>query len=304
MTLQQLKYFLEMCETLHYTQAAKHLNISQPSLSYSLNQLSDELGVPLFEKDGKKISLTEYGEVFQTYVESSLQILSQGEQQLRNMANPLGGNISLGYIYSVSFDAIPQLIDEFYINQGDRSIHFSFQVNMTNLLIESLVQGTLDVVLAPMPETSPDCIESVPILDQELYLLVYYGHPLAEREYVTVDDFKDEKFVMINKGTNLFLQTDHLFKRHGIVPEIVFKVDECNSMAAFVGAQLGVAIMPKIPSLDSYKVIAIPFKDMEMSRTISLLWNNRNQPDPALRSFIEYFAATRDTKRSGDKIII
>lgn len=293
MTLQQLKYFLEMCETLHYTKAAKNLNISQPSLSYALNQLSEELGVPLFEKDGKTILLTQYGEVFQTYVESAMQILSQGEQQLRNMANPNGGNINLGYIYSVSFDAIPKLIDEFYVNQGDRSTNFSFQVNMTNLLIESLAQGNLDVVLAPLPESVPDFIQSVPILEQELFLLVYNGHPLAHREYVTIEDFKDEKFVMINKGTNLFMQTDALFRKHNIMPEIVFKVDECNSMAAFVGAKLCVAIMPQIPSLDSYKVIAIPFKDREMFRTINLLWNNRIEQSSALRTFVEYFSMTR-----------
>ncbi|MBP2026507.1 DNA-binding transcriptional LysR family regulator [Acetoanaerobium pronyense] len=293
MTLQQLKYFLEVCNTLHYTRASENLNISQPSLSYALNQLSDELGAPLFKKNGKKILLTEYGEVFQTYVESSLQILAQGEQQIKNMINPQIKNINLGYIYSVSFDVVPKLIDEFYISQGDRKINFSFQVNMTNSLIEELEKGTLDVILSPPPDVSYDFIDSIPILEQELFLLVYEGHTLANKPSVTADDFKNEKFVMINKKTNLYLQTEALFKKHNIFPETVFKVDECNSMAAFVGAQLGVAIMPQIPSLDNYKVIAIPFKDKKMSRTISLLWNKKNPKHEALKKFIDYFDASR-----------
>jgi DNA-binding transcriptional LysR family regulator len=291
MTLQQLRYFTEMAGTLHYTRAAEQLNVSQPSLSYALSELSKELGVPLFHKEGKKVSLTEYGEAFLPYVESALSILDQGEAQLSTMNQPTEGIINLGYIYSVSFDAIPHLIDEFYIHQGNRNIHFTFQVNMTNTLIEKLMDCSLDVVMAPQPEVVAEGIEAIPVFQQELYLMVYNDHPLAGRTSVTFEDFKDEKFVMINKKTDLYVQTEALFKSHNLMPDIAFKVDECNSMAAFVGSQLGVAIMPKIPSLENYKVTAIPFEGRPWSRTICLLWNTKCRANPALRSFINYFTA-------------
>ena len=78
-------------------------------------------------------------------------------------------------------------------------------------------------------------------------------------------------------------------------PDIFFEVDECNSMASFVGAQLGIAIMPKIPSLDSYKVIAIPFKGRTVSRTINLLWNNSIRHTPALKNFLDYYISSRSS---------
>lgn len=289
MTLQQLKYFVEMSYMLHYTKAAEELKISQPSLSYALNQLSEELGVPLFKKNGKKVELTEYGEAFLPYAESALNILSQGEQHIKKMLNPTAGIINLGYIYSVSFDAVPSLIDEFYVYQGNRNIHFNFQVNMTHILMEKLIDGSLDVVLAPMPESVNDHIDYLPIFKQELFLVVYNDHPLVNKSSVTIEDFKNEKLVMINKKTNLYIQTENMFKRHNIMPDIAFKVDECNSMAAFVGAQLGVAVMPNIPSLDSYKVTAIPFEGRTMSRTICIVWNKKRQLSPAMKSFIDYY---------------
>lgn len=289
MTLQQLKYFVEMSYMLHYTKAAEELKISQPSLSYALNQLSEELGVPLFKKNGKKVELTEYGEAFLPYAESALNILSQGEQHIKKMLNPTAGIINLGYIYSVSFDAVPSLIDEFYVYQGNRNIHFNFQVNMTHILMEKLIDGSLDVVLAPMPESVNDHIDYLPIFKQELFLVVYNDHPLVNKSSVTIEDFKNEKLVMINKKTNLYIQTENMFKRHNIMPDIAFKVDECNSMAAFVGAQLGVAVMPNIPSLDSYKVTAIPFEGRTMNRTICIVWNKKRQLSPAMKSFIDYY---------------
>ncbi|NLY36235.1 MAG: LysR family transcriptional regulator [Tissierellia bacterium] len=292
MTLQQLIYFVKMSNTLHYTNAAEQLNISQPSLSYSIGELSRELGVPLFEKNGKTISLSEYGEAFLPYVESALNILQQGEAQLVTMKNPSSGNINLGYIYSVSFDAIPYLIDQFYTYQGNNNIHFNFQVNITNTLIEKLLDGRLDVILAPLPEVANENIESIPFFKQELFLVVYNDHPLAIKKSVKPEDIGNEKFIAINKRTDLFLQTDALFRSHNLVPEIEFVVDECNSMAAFVGSKLGITIMPKIPSLSSYNVTAIPFEGSPLTRTIYLHWNTRKQMSPALNSFLEHYKST------------
>lgn len=288
MTLQQLRYFIEMANTLHYTRAAENMNISQPSLSYAITQLEKALGAQLFMKEGMQISLTEYGKAFLPYAESALNILSQGEMQLDKMHNPSTGNISLGYIYTVSFDSIPQLIEEFYNYMGNRNINFSFQVNMTNLLIKKLLEGKLDVVMAPYTETANEPIKAIPIFEQELFLIVYNSHPLSKRASISVDKLRDEKFIMINKATDLYLQTANLFKHYNVKPNVFFEVDECNSMASFVGAQLGIAIMPIIPSLVNYKVTAIPFEDKIAKRTVSILWNSSINCTPALNRFLEY----------------
>ncbi len=288
MTLDQLRYFIETARTLHFTKAAEQLNISQPSLSYALSQLSKSLGVPLFVKEGIKISLTEYGEAFLPYAESAINILSQGEIQLNKMQDPANGNINLGYIYSVSFGALPQLIEEFYAYLGSRNINFNFQVNTTNVLIKKLLEGYLDVVMAPFAELSNEYIESIPLFKQELFLIVNKSHPLAKNKEVKVQDIRNERLIMIKKETDLFYQTNLLFNRYNITPNIYFEVDECNSMASFVGAQLGVAIMPRIPALDSYNVIPIPFAEEHVYRTISIFWNSNIRPKPVLKSFLEY----------------
>ncbi|MCK9217955.1 MAG: LysR family transcriptional regulator [Firmicutes bacterium] len=288
MTLQQLRYFVKIADTLHYTRAAEELNISQPSLSYAITQLSKELDVPLFKKDGIKVYLTEYGEAFLPYAESALNILNQGEIQLSKMLNPSKGNINLGYIYTVSFDAIPHLIESFYNFLGNRNINFNFQVNMTNLLIKKLTQGHLDVVMAPHTEISNEYIKSIPVFVQELYLIVYKDHPLAGHTTVTGNDIRNEKFIMIKKESDLYVQTVSYFKKNSIIPNVFFEVDECNSMASFVGAKLGIAIMPKIPSLESYKVTAIPFKGNALNRTISIYWNEGIKHSVALKKFLDY----------------
>ena len=78
MTLLQLQYFETLARVLHYTHAAEELHIAQPSLSYSINELEKELGVKLFEKQNRKICLTDYGERFLPYVQKSLMLMEEG----------------------------------------------------------------------------------------------------------------------------------------------------------------------------------------------------------------------------------
>ena len=122
MTLQELRYFCVTAEVLHYTRASRLLYISQPSLSYAISKLEQELGVPLFKKNGKKVTLTKYGEEFLPYAKRALAELSEGTERLREMKVPTSGGISLGYIYSVagkpdiaSIDYIPIYRQELYL---------------------------------------------------------------------------------------------------------------------------------------------------------------------------------------------
>lgn len=291
MTLQQLKYFVEMSHTQHYTRSAEKLNISQPSLSYAISQLSEELGAPLFKTSGKKVHITNIGEAFLPYAESALNIIQQGEAHINQLISPTHGNINLGYIYSVSFDLIPHLIEEFYDAQGNRNVNFNLQVNMTNSLINNLLNGSLDAVIAPLPEATNESICSLPIFNQELFVMVSVDHPLRSKASVKIEELANEKLIMMNKKTDLFIQTDLMFKKHNLFPQTAFVVDECNSMASFVGASLGIGLMPKIPSLDSYKVVAIPIENRIMTRTIKLLWNKDVNPSPALKIFLDHFKA-------------
>ena len=112
MTLQELRYFCVTAEVLHYTRASRLLYISQPSLSYALNKLEQELGVSLFKKDGKKVTLTKYGEEFLPYAKRALAELSEGTEHLREMKVPASGGINMGYIYSVSFSALPEFVNK------------------------------------------------------------------------------------------------------------------------------------------------------------------------------------------------
>lgn len=77
MNLRHLEFFITLAKTEHMAKAAELLDISQPSLSYAINSLEEELGAPLFERDGRNIKLTNYGKIYLKYAQSSLNILKK-----------------------------------------------------------------------------------------------------------------------------------------------------------------------------------------------------------------------------------
>lgn len=110
MNLSQLYYFRKLAEVKHYTHAAEELFISQPTLSNSISQLERELGIPLFEREGRKIKLTKYGEEFYQYATEAVNALEKGIALAHEHAGSPTGSIDIGAIYTIQSDYLPSLI--------------------------------------------------------------------------------------------------------------------------------------------------------------------------------------------------
>jgi DNA-binding transcriptional LysR family regulator len=282
MTLQELRYFCVTAEVLHYTRASRLLYISQPSLSYAINKLEQELGVPLFEKNGKRVSLTKYGEEFLPYAKRALTEISEGIEHLREMKVPSSGGISMGYLYSVSFSALPDFVNRFYRHQGNEQTAFRFRQGKAGELIEQLLNGSLDFLIAERPDmASIDCI---PVYRQELYLIVPATHRLADADSVTLADIEGERFISLNHETLSYHKLEKEFKRFEFEPNTIIEADEYSSIAASVSTGAGVAIMPILPILDSFNVRKIPFADSSMYRDICLLRSSSHEMSAAAKS--------------------
>lgn len=286
MTLQELRYFCVTAEVLHYTKAASLLYISQPSLSYALGKLEKELNVPLFEKHGKKVSLTKYGKEFLPYAKRALSELSSGIEHLEELKQPAAGIISLGYIYSVSFALLPTFVDRFYAYQGSDQTAFRFHQGTAGELIEQLLGGSLDLLIAG--RTDIRSIDCLPIYRQQLFLAVPASHRLAAREAVSLSDISEENFISITHDAGIYRQLETQFKMADITPHTVFEADEYSSIAASVTTGAGVAIMPKLPILDNFNVKLIPFEEDSMTREVCLLRCASYEMTPAVKNAWEF----------------
>ena len=125
MNLSHLRYFVRLAETRHYTKAAEQMYISQPSLSHAIAQLEQELGVPLFEKSGRNVELTQFGEVFLKQVCQSLEILDGSVDYLHRIAAG-NGVVRLGLLRTLGVEYVPALAASFKRQNADKNVDFTF----------------------------------------------------------------------------------------------------------------------------------------------------------------------------------
>ena len=146
MNLSHLQYFRELAQVQHYTKAAHNLFISQPTLSHSIAALEDELGVKLFEKNGRTVKLTDDGALFAQYVERSLDALEDGIGELEKRKGRLSGTVRLGAIHSVRSAFLPEAVLAYRRTHGNL-VELKIDQGSTKELLDYLHTGENDLAI-------------------------------------------------------------------------------------------------------------------------------------------------------------
>lgn len=288
MNLQQLSYFKTIAELKHFTKAANRLIIGQSTLSHSIQNFEDELGVKLFSRQGKSIALTKYGELFLPYVNGTLDTLNEGIRMLKEQTDPDSGTVSICYPPSIA-PFIPYIITK-YIADTDRvNTHFNTHQGPSDDKIHDMVASGNDDVALCNVEIAED-IDCLDIGEHELVLLVSKEHRLAERESIELNEINGEKFIAYDRDTYLRRKTDLILKEHNIEINIMAETAQDNVIYGLAGSNHGVAITPRPVGILPESIHALRINDPRFVIKLGLCWNSENYISPAVRNFINYFA--------------
>jgi Transcriptional regulator len=287
MNLKHLEYFRLLAKMEHYTQAAEQLCITQPSLTYAISELEKELGTYLFEKQGRNIRLTKYGQFFLSYVDNALNELQKGEKKLRELVSPSHGSIDLAFIYTLGPHFVPTMIQSFFSNEANKNISFSFSQGNTKNIIQELKEEKFDLAFCSFVDNEPD-IDFVPLSRQELVVIVPFNHPLAVYDCIDLKDTAPYPFVLFNKKSGIRPLIDSLFAKVGVTPQIICEVEEDSAVAGLVSVNYGIAILPRIWILQHFNVKILPIKNPTHERFIYLASIKNRYLSPAVHLFRDF----------------
>lgn len=222
----RFEYFLKLAECLSFTKAADELFISQPTLSREIGLLEAELGVQLFDRRRKNITLTKEGvhmlPVIQRYVEQGRYIL----QTAQSLGNGESGIINLGYSGTADSRLLAMLLNR--AAQTYPNISFNLTLASHARLIMMLREGALDIALSisPVMGRLPD-IYALPISTKRSWLCLPKGHPLAKRPIVTAEALRDQTIIMSSYTDSPYILES--VQNHFRSQNIHFNIAYCNS---------------------------------------------------------------------------
>lgn len=289
MNLRHLQFFVKLAQTQHMAKAAELLGISQPSLSYAISSLEDELGVPLFEKDGRNIKLTNYGKIYLNYVQGSLSQLEEGSEYIRELLDVNRGHINLGFTFTMGQDLVPRLVHEFLKEPEREKINFTFNQGTTAELIQDLIDDKLDLVLASSPNKQQlDQINTCHLVNQEIMAAVPLKHPLAKRKSITLKELAKYPMILYSKDSGFRPDIDQLFKQESITPNIKLESTEDHTIIGFVHWGYGVAIIPHLPQLANNQVKLLHLDVKQNWHPMFIMTKNNHFLTPSTSLFFDF----------------
>lgn len=281
----QIQYFQTVARTQHFTRAAQLLSISQPALSRSISRLESELGVLLFERQGRNIVLNQYGKMFLARVERSIQEIEIGKQELQDAIDPDRGNVSLAFLHSLGIQFVPELISSFQSHYPQ--VTFQFYQSSSDVLLDLLRQGSTDIALYATMQPQ-EGIRWEPLMKEELFVIVSSQHPLAQYDEVELQAIVHEPFIALKRGYGLRNITDKLFLDAGFTPHITFEGEDISTVAGLVATKLGVSLVPDVKVLDKEKIKLLRVSHPHCSRTIGIAWKEARYLSPVAKRFLSH----------------
>jgi DNA-binding transcriptional LysR family regulator len=291
MNLLQLSYFRVVARTGHMTKAAEELSIAQPSLSKTIGHLEKEIGVPLFDRQGRSIQLNRFGKAFLEHVETMFYELEEGQRKVRDMAGLEYGEVSL---VSASIYWLPELLHSFQMLHP--SVRFRLSQCPLSEMPQRLEGGTCDFCFLSTPLIKPG-IQWKALLREEIILVVPPGHRLARQKIIPLQEVAQESVVIEKVGSGLRDLVDTFCQQAGFTLRIAYEIDEPAALYEFVKAHLGVAFVPALMKKQIHEQALLPLRltDPICLRTFGIAWHQEHYLSEAARTFqqfiVEHFAA-------------
>jgi DNA-binding transcriptional LysR family regulator len=289
MDLPTVRWFLAVAGHGHMTEAAAELRISQPGLSRAIARLERELGMPLFDREGRNLRLNRYGEVFREHARRLVAEEEAARRALAQAADPGHGEIRLGFLHTQGASLVPDLIRRH--RRRHPRVTFRLLQDSSERMVAAVRTGEADLaIVSPRPDDP--ALSWRPLIVERLLLAVPAGHRLARRSGARLADAAGEPFIAMRPGYGLRTITDELTRKAGIQPEIAFEGEEISTVSGLVGAGLGVAIVPPPPQGEGVR--HLPLGDPAASRTLGLTWVTARTRTPAVDNFLTFASGALD----------
>lgn len=285
MELRQLKYFIEVAEREHVSEAAEHLHVAQSAVSRQIANLEDELGVQLFEREGRNVKLTPIGKIFLTHSQSILKSVDRAVEQVSAYLDPERGSIKIGFPTSLASHLLPTVISAF--KEKYPNVRFQLRQGSYYFLTEGVKNRDLDLAfLGPVP-TDDFLLTGNILFTERIFALLPSNHILSERKSLRLRDLRNDEFVLFPEGYILQKIAIDACKQEGFLPNINAEGEDLDAIKGLVSAGMGVTLLPESTFYDTVPkfTVRVPIEDPIISRTVGIIVPSNRELPPSVQTF-------------------
>lgn len=276
MELRHLRYCVALAEVQNFTRAAERTHVTQSTLSHQIKQLEDELGVALFNRSGKSVTLTEAGRDFVDSIAPILKNVDAAVGALKSTPDQLTGELRIAATHSFNVQLIPQCLAAFMAKFPQ--VRVVVEELSGDQIAQGLEAGTLDLGVSYRPAV-PRGLWFEPLFNEELKLIMNKAHPLAKRKRVRMVELNGVQLALLTRNFSTRQMLDECFQAAGAEPQVVAELNAISPMVELV-RQTGLCSIVSDNALSSEPdLVTVALENPTPIRTPGLLWNrDRERP--------------------------
>lgn len=294
MNLHHLRIFYTVAQRRSITAAAADLLLSQPAVSLQLKALEKELGLPLFERGGAKLRLTQAGEVLYRSAVSILHAKDEGERAITELRDATKGRLLLGAGTTGGMYVLPRIVQAYKGLWPETEI--LLQIGTTDQILERLLQNVIDMGMVGGPiEDRRFTVEAVGV--DELVLIAAPSHPTASLGKVTLKDLGGVPFIAPEAGSRTRQLVERKLREAGVLLRIAMQLPGTEGVKRAVEAGLGVGMVSRY-AVESECLTGVlrhvPIEGWGLARPMNLVYRNQKYFSPVgdrFRAFVKSYGA-------------
>jgi len=298
-TLRQLRTFKTVADLKSFSLAAQHLRLSQPSISYQVKELEEALGLPLLDRLGKRVHLTEAGSVLYSYARRTLDVLDEAALALEEMRGIKRGNLRVGASTTVGIYLLPAALGAF--KKLHPGLVISLEIGTRARVQEQVLNNELDLAVVGPALKDPD-LAILPFVSDELVVVAPAGHALAGLKGIALKDLGNQPFVMREPASGSRWSLEKAARKAGAKLNVAMELGSNGAIKHAVESGLGLAVLSRYAcalELSSGRLVELDVRGFPIRRDWNIVHLRRRRLPASVLAFIEFLKDTTWLSRNG-----
>jgi DNA-binding transcriptional LysR family regulator len=292
----RVKVFQAVARHLSFRKAAEELYLSQPAVSLQIKALEEEIGLPLFDRGGSHIALTEAGSILLDYAAKLAALAAEAGEALGPFRGELRGKLEMGASLTIAQYVLPGLLRPFL--QQNPLLEVAVATHNTERVIDDVAGQRIALGLVEGPARRRD-VKLEPVLEDELVAIVPPAHEWAEQGEIEVDELRRVPFLLREQGSGSRLVAELALRKAGLRPRdlrVLMELDTTEAIKSGVEAGLGIGIVSrwairKEVALGTLRTVTV--RGVRMGREFSAAYRTGPEPQGAALSFLRFVRGAR-----------
>lgn len=284
----QLKIYFEVATRLNMTEAAKNLSMTQPAISQTIKEIEAEYQEQFFDRIGKKLYLTNAGEVLLSYTRRLLNINEECLASIKELKNFKKGQLKIGASTTIGIYILTDIIGEY--KRQNKEIDISIIIENTKNISNLILENKIDFAFIEGPISSNEIIKK-DFWDDELTLICSINHPFAKIKTVKISDLEKEKIIMREQGSGTREVFEGLLSLNNIKPNNYLELGSSEAIKKAVEAGLGISCISKRAiekELNHKTLIPLKLQDTVIVRKLKLIYHKDKDLSNLSKDFIKF----------------